>query len=184
MGAAGVKRVAAGLLVLAAASGCSGQQPPATPAAPSQAPAAIDGRARAAQILASLPGLAPVAGRNDRLGPVTPWQAWFAGPELRLIEERPDGRDGAEPNRYYFERGKFFYFAGEQPAAVAGGPSGAAPRASVVVEFRDGQVLRAVRLEHYGEVRLEPEESAAIRARAAELASAARDERSATAPGR
>lgn len=180
MGAAGVRRAAAGLLVLAAASGCGGRHPPAAPAAPSQS-AAVDGRARAAHILASLPGLAPVTGRNDRLGPVTLWQAWFAGPELRLIEERPAGRAAAEPNRYYFERGEFFYYAGEQPATVAGGDSGAAPRASVVVEFRDGQVLRAVRLEHYGEVRLEPEESAAIRARAAELASAARDERSAAA---
>jgi hypothetical protein len=158
------------------AAGCS-RPPPAAPVAPAAAPTAS---ARAAAIRASAARLPSVAGHRDGPGGDAAWRAYFDGAELALLEESV--ADPPRPpleNRYYFEHGALFYFTGEQPAEAGSGAEGTAPRAPLVAEFQGVQATRAVRSEHYGPVPLAPERVAAIARRAAELASAARDERSA-----
>ena len=176
-----MRRVAVGVLMFVAIAGCGEQRPPPPPPAPPPSAAVPDGSARAERIRASTPGLVSVEGRNDRPGAVALWHGWFDGPELKLIEERPAGRDAAHPNRYYFEHDRLFYYDGEQQAAADSGATSPAPRATVLAEFGGRQVLRAVRIEHYGAIRLLPGESTAIWTRAAELASAAHDLHAATA---
>jgi len=172
------------LTVVLVLAGCGRAPPGRAPAAPTPAGAlasAPAADARAAAIRAAAPGLASLAGRRDAPGLDASWRAYFAGEELRLIEESV--ADPPRPpleNRYYFEHGALFFFTGEQPAEAGGGAGGAAPRAALLAEFRGAEAARAVRIEHYGAVRLAPERVVAIARRAAELASAARDERSAT----
>jgi hypothetical protein len=160
-------------------AGC-GQRPPGggAPATPAAAPAAAAARADA--IRAAAAGLPSVTGNRDGPGGTATWRAFFAGDDLRLLEESlADPPRPPLENRYYFERGELFYYAGEQAAQAGGGAEGAAARVPVLAEFQGARALRAVRIEHYGEVRLEPAPVEALQRRAAELASAARDEHSA-----
>jgi len=162
-----------------AAVGC-GRQPPAPAAAPAAPPAASNAAARAAAIRGRSTTLLSVTGHRDTLGIDATWRGYFDGNELVLLEERR--ADPPRPpleNRYFYEHGTLFYFLGEQPAERAGGAAGPAPRAPLRAEFDGLRAVAAVRIEHYGEVRLTPAEIATIQKRAAELASAARDEQSA-----
>jgi hypothetical protein len=163
------------------AVGCSRPPPPAaasvTPAAaPAAAPAAS---VRADAIRSAATRLPNVSGHRDGPGGAAQWKATFAGDELTLIEESV--ADGPRPpleNRYYFERGTLFYFTGQQAAAPGGGAEGPGARVPLTAEFRGLQPVSAVRIEHYGPVPLAAARIQQIAARAAELASAARDERS------
>jgi len=167
------------MLVLGAllATGC-GQRPPAPPAPPPSAPPPASARADA--IRAATGGQAAVEGRRDRAdGPAT-WRALFAGDAPALVEESVAVPGGAPfVNRYYYEHGALFYYAGEQAAESGSGAAGPFARVAVQAEFDGARVLRAVRLEHYGAVPLPPALARAIAARGAELAAAARDEHSA-----
>jgi hypothetical protein len=162
-------------------AGCGQRPPPAAappPAAPPAAPAAA--RVRAQAIAAAVAGRPSVDGHRDGPGGDAAWRAFFAGDELALIEERV--ADPPRPpleNRYYFENGTLFYFAGQQTAEPGSGADGAAARVPVLAEFHGAQATSAVRIEHYGAVPLAPGRVATIAARAAELAAAARDEHSA-----
>ncbi|HXQ63238.1 MAG TPA: hypothetical protein VN787_00160 [Steroidobacteraceae bacterium] len=167
-----------GILVLAAAiAAASAQTPPAPEAARQRPPtaAAATGAARAAVIDAAAAGYRRVTWRRDLAPGSSTLVGYFDGGELRLIDETA-ARPGAPSlrNRYYFVNGALFYFSGEQPVtAVGAGSAGIAPRVPVRAEFRGAMTLSAVRIEHYGEVRLDPAATSAIRRRAATLASAA-----------
>ncbi len=135
---------------------------------------------RAAAIRAAAARLPSVTGHRDGPAGEAAWRAFFDGAELALLEESV--ADPPRPpleNRYYFEHGALFYVEGEQAAEPGSGAEGVAPRVPVVAEFRGVRATRAVRIEHYGPVPLAPDRVQAIQRRAAELASAARDERSA-----
>ena len=156
-------------------AGCSRPPPAAVAAASPQ-----EASARAAAIEAAASRLTSVVGHRDGPGGDATWRAFFDGSELTLLEESV--ADAPRPpleNRYYFDKGALFYFAGQQAAEPGGGAEGVAPRIPVVAEFRGLQATRAVRIEHYGPVPLAAERAQGIARRAAELAAAARDERSA-----
>jgi hypothetical protein len=167
------------ILGLALAAGVAGAatEPPASRAAEHAASTAA---ARADAIRAAARRLPSVKGRRHDPAGDTSWRASFDGDELAMIEESvPDGPRPALRNRYFFEHGVLFYFSGEQAAATASGAQGPAPRVPVVAEFQGARAVSAVRIEHYGEVPLEPARVAAIRELAAELANAARGARTA-----
>jgi len=166
------------LLGLAGFAGC-GRSPP-TPPSPPAAATAADAHARAQQLRAGLPGMKSVHGRRQWPGRASAYQAYFEGRTLRYLEETATDAGGQFQNHYYFEATGLFYYTGEQAAAADSGAMGPAPRVPVIVEWRGAEVVRAVRIEHYGEVPLAAAELAAIRRRAAELASAASDELTAT----
>ena len=155
---------------------CSRSPPPA-PAA--RAPD-VRAEARAAAIRADASRLPSVAGHRDGPAGDAAWRAYFDGTELALLEESiADPPRPPLETRYYFEKGALFFVEGQQAAERGSGAEGVAPRVPLVAEFRGAQATRAVRIEHYGPVPLAPDRVQAIQRRAAELASAARDERSA-----
>jgi hypothetical protein len=175
-----VHRILRLILICALPLAACGQRPPPAAAPLPKVAAPVAASARAAALAAAAAGLPSVAGHRDGPDGTAAWRAFFAGDELTLLEESV--ADPPRPpleRRYYFEHGALFYFAGQQAAEPGSGADGAAARVPVQAEFRGPQATRAVRLEHYGAVPLAPERVAAIAARAAELASAARDERSA-----
>jgi len=164
-------------LALAAGSASAAPEPPASRAAER---AASPAAARADAIRAAAARLPSVRGRRHDATGDTSWRASFDGEELTMIEESvPDAPRAPLRNRYYFEHGVLFYVSGEQAAATASGATGPAPRVPVVAEFQGARPVSAVRIEHYGEVKLEPARIAAIQQRAAELANAARAARAA-----
>ncbi|MBS0376030.1 MAG: hypothetical protein JSR73_15730 [Proteobacteria bacterium] len=159
------------------AAGC-GQRPPAPPAAAPPAP--LPASARADAIRAAASGQPAVEGRRDRADGAATWRAVFAGDAPALVEESVAVPGGAPyVNRYYYEQGALFYYAGEQAAEAGSGAAGPFARVAVQAEFDGARARRAVRLEHYGPVPLPPALAQAIAARGAELAAAARDEHSA-----
>ncbi|HXQ32094.1 MAG TPA: hypothetical protein VN790_09045 [Steroidobacteraceae bacterium] len=172
------------ILVLAAAvASAHGQTAPPAQPARQGSPAAATGEARAAAFDAAAPGYRQVRWHRDLASGQGACVGYFDRGELRLIEETV-ARPGAPSlsNRYYFERGALFYFSGEMPAtAVGAGPAAVAPRVAVRAEFRGAATLSAVRIEHYGEVRLDPAAIADIRRDAATLATATAAERAAPA---
>jgi hypothetical protein len=163
-----------------AAAGCGPKAPaPAAPAPPPAAPPTA--AARAAAIRARSATLASVTGHRDTEGLDATWRGYFDGNALLLLEEsRADRPRPPLQHRYFYERGTLFYYLGEQPAEAQSGATGPAPRAALRAEFDGLRAVAAVRIEHYGEVRLTPAEIGAIQRRAAELASAAANEHAAT----
>lgn len=140
------------------------------------------GAARVAALEAAAAGYRQVTWRRELVSGQTTYVGYFDRGQLRFIDETI-AREGASPvrNRYYFENGVLFYFTGELPAGALGaGPAAVAPRVPVRAEFRGAETLYAVRIEHYGEVKLHPAAVADIRRRAATLARAATAERDAT----
>jgi hypothetical protein len=153
---------------------CGGRAPPA-PAAPS-APA--DAAARAAALEAAAPGLQKVDGRWQRGAEPSNYSAYFDHGQLRYLDERVQPPRGApRRNRYYFDDGGLFYFAGEVAAGdIGGGATALGATVPVQAEFAGAKIVSALRIEHYGAVRLEPAQAAEIRRQAAELASLASTE--------
>ena len=159
-------------------AGCSRAPPAGAPGAPAPAQARAETRAR--EIRDAATRLPSVDGHRDGPAGDAAWRAFFDDSGLVLLEESV--ADPPRPpleNRYYFRDGALFYVEGQQAAERGSGAEGVAPRVPVVAEFHGVQATRAVRIEHYGPVPLAPERVQAIARRAAELASAARDERSA-----
>jgi hypothetical protein len=166
------------VLILLLLAGCGQRHSAPAPAgATASASPKATAETRAQHLLAECATVRRVVGSRDIGGEAIRWRACFRGDELQLLEERASsGTEHSRESRYYFDGGALFYFAGERAAVPAGGATGPESIAPVIIEFRGAQVIRAVRLEHYGEVRLAPDEPAQIRRRAAELVSAARDQ--------
>jgi hypothetical protein len=157
----------------AAASGALGSA-----AAAATAPAAE----RAALIRASAAQWPKVEGRWTRGDSDSRYVAYFDGGELRYLEESLSMGDyGSRQNRYFYEGGALFYYAGEKSSDVPGstGPGGLPPVVPVIAEFRGPDVVRGVAREHFGEKKLEPMIVEGIRRHSAVLAGAAQDEWSA-----
>jgi hypothetical protein len=157
-----------------AAASAEGAGPAAAPSAP--------GAERADVIRASAAQWPKVEGRWTRGDADSRYVAYFDGGELRYLEENMSMGDyGSRQNRYYYEGGALFYYAGEKSSDVPGstGPGGLPPVVPVVAEFRGPDVVRGVAREHFGEKKLEPAIVDGIRRHAATLAGAAQDEWSA-----
>jgi hypothetical protein len=161
------------LLSALLSGGCDGRQAAAPPGAPAPPPAA---EARAAALEAAAPALEKLDGHWQRGEEPSTFAAYFERGQLRFLDERvAPPRAAPRRNRYYFENGRLFYFAGEVPAAatVGGGADARAALVPVSAEFSGQRALSAVRIEHYGPVPLTLPESAAILRQAGELASVA-----------
>ena len=155
---------------------------PARMAAASQAPAT--GSARAAALEAALPGLMKVDTHREQGTSRTQISGYFDKSDLQVLDETVTGQ--GQPtihNRYYYDGGVAFYFRGEALAGkIGGGPGGMGATVPLRAEFQGARVLFAVRVEHYGDVKLEPAAIEAIRRHGAELASAVVSEESAPKP--
>ena len=167
------------MLALLGMVACGRAPPPSAPAEPgASAPSAATAPAttRAAAIEAAIAGYETVRGHWERGAERSSYAAYFESGRLRYLDETV-AVPGAAPrrNRYYYENGVLFYIAGEVHAAsvVGGGVGAVAPSVPVRAEFHGTKTLAAVRVEHYGEVKLAPGEVEALRRQAAELASAA-----------
>ena len=103
------------------------------------------------------------------------FQACFRGTALLAIEEQPAGKPRPPRLRYFYADGRPAALRGEHPpAAAAAAGAGAASVVPVAIDWReDGVASRAVRTEHFGEVRLADAEVRAALARAEALARAA-----------
>jgi hypothetical protein len=157
---------------------CGRQKPPVLPVA-------AGGSARAAALRAAAPGLTALHGRWDEPGSRSEYTAYFSAGRLGYLDERQRlAPSGSLHNEYFFDGGALFYFAGELPATAGfgGGPDAVGPVVASLAEFRGAQVLRAVRIEHFGEVPLDAATIGAIRRHAAALAGAAATERAAELP--
>jgi len=173
----------AAILLLAVAAASAGAESPSLAAservAAATAPRAT-GAARAAALDAAASGYQQVAWQRELPTGRSACVGYFDHGALRLIAETTTGT-ARLTNRYYYENGALFYFAGELPAATGTGTIAVAPRIPVRAEFRGTITLAAVRVEHYGEVKLGLAEISDIRRRAAALARAAIAERTAAA---
>lgn len=159
---------------------CGGRAPPASapaaPGAPAPGAATAPAATRAAAIEAAAAADETVRGHWERGAERSTYAAYFEHGQLRYLDETVAVPGApARHNRYYYENGVLFYLAGEVRAAtvVGGGPGAVAPSVPVHLEFHGTKTLAAVRVEHYGEVKLAPAEVEALRRQAAELASAA-----------
>lgn len=155
--------------------------PAATAAAP---PAPVAGASRAAALEAALPGFMKVDTHRDQGSSRTLLSGYFDKSDLKVLDETVTGQGQATlHNRYYYDGGVAFYFRGEAPAGkIGGGPGAMGATVPLRAEFQGARVLFAVRVEHYGEVKLEPAAIEAIRRQAAELASVVVSEESAPKP--
>jgi hypothetical protein len=187
-----VRAIRAGLRVMAAAAVAATMATtaatvaaPTAPAAPATAAPAADAPrpkgapARAAALAAASAAWPKVAGHWLHGDTDSRFTAWFQDGELRYLEEVVVRHGAASLHgRYYFEHDALFYYSGESPAgtAVGGGATAMAARVPVMVEFEGAQLRRAVRVEHYGEVRLDAAAVIELKRRAAALARVARDE--------
>jgi hypothetical protein len=171
------------------AGGASGAAAPTTPSAASAAggagaaaAASAPASERADVIRTSAAQWPKVEGRWTRGDSDSRYVAYFDGGELRYLEENLSMGDyGSRQNRYFYEGGALFYYAGEKSSDVPGstGPGGLPPVVPVVAEFRGPEVVRGVAREHFGEKKLDPAIVEGIRRHAAVLAGAAQDEWSA-----
>jgi hypothetical protein len=166
------------ICISATLAGCGRQKPPVSPLA-------ADASARAAALRAAAPGLVALHGRWDEPGSRSEYTAYFSAGRIGYLDERQRvAPSGSLHNEYFFDDGALFYFSGELPATAGfgGGPDAVGPVVASLAEFRGAQVLRAVRIEHFGEVPLDAATIGAIRRHAAALAGAAANERAAELP--
>ena len=125
----------------------------------------------AARVIASCAHVVPVTG-SDASGR---FRACFQGGDLVYVEERAAGVPKGQVIRYVYDQGARVYYKTESaPHATGGGAGAGATRVPVTIEWSPaGEVRRAVRLEHYGEVKLAPDFVVAVRARGDALKAAA-----------
>jgi hypothetical protein len=113
--------------------------------------------------------LASVKGELE-LGPEhSSYSAYLQGEAVVYIDERVTTADHrTRHRRYYFDNGAIYYYEAELAAhAVGGGASATGPSVPVQVEWNGmGQAVKAVRMEHYGPVKLDPPSITAITTRA------------------
>ena len=184
----GVAMVA--LTAIALGLGACGERTPPAAARPKASSPAIapappaSGAARAAALEAALPSLMKVDSHREQGASRTLISGYFDKSDLKVLDETVTGQGLATiHNRYYFDGGVAFYFRGEAPAGkIGGGPGAMGSTVPLRAEFAGARVLSAVRVEHYGEVKLEPAAIEAIRRQGAELASAVISEESAPKP--
>lgn len=167
-----------------AAAGAPATSPATAGAAAATASAAAEVPAaeRAEIVRASAAQWPKVEGRWTRGDTDSRYVAYFDGGELRYLEEDMSMGDyGSRRNRYFYDGGALFYYAGEKSSDVPGstGPGGLPPVVPVVAEFRGPEVVRAVAREHFGEKKLDAAIVEGIRRHSAALAGAAQDEWSA-----
>ena len=126
----------------------------------------------AARVIASCAHVVPVTG-SDASGR---FRACFQGGDLVYVEERAAGVPKGQVIRYEYDQGALVYYKTESaPHATGGGAGAGATRVPVTIEWlATGEVRRAVRQEHYGEVRLAADVVAAAHARGLALAALAR----------
>ena len=181
--------VAAMTIVALGVVSCGERPPPA--AATGQAPlpataaaAPLSPAARAAALQAALPSLMKVDSHREQGTSRTLLSGYFDKSDLKVLDETVTGQGLATiHNRYFYDGGLAFYFRGEAPAGqIGGGPGAMGATVPLRAEFAGARVLSAVRIEHYGEVKLEPAAIDAIRRQGAELASAVISEESAPKP--
>ncbi len=141
-------------------------------AATGSAQQATPSEAHAAQVIASCAHGAPVTG-SDAQGR---FRACFQAGELAYVEERANGAPKGKVMRYVYEQGALVYFRTDAAPQGPGGASAAgAATVPVTIEWTaSGEVRRAVRLEHFGEVRLGADVVGATYARGVTLAGLAR----------
>lgn len=140
----------------------------AVPSPPAAAPGPTpESRAHATRTQASK--LASVKGELE-LGPEhSSYTAYLQGEAVVYVDERVTTADHrTRHRRYYFDNGAIYYYDAEVAAhAVGGGASATGPSVPVQVEWNSmGQAVKAVRIEHYGPVKLDPPSITAITTRA------------------
>lgn len=155
------------LAVLSVPEGAQTQAPP--PAA-----AAVSAETRAALVRKRAAHDPHVQGKLT-LGPeLASYRAAVEDGRAVFVEERVTvPQRSPRINRYYFAQGVPFFYSGEVPAgsALPGGPAATSPTLAVIVEWNEaGQTVRALRMEHYGPVKLDDATVAALRSRARLLA--------------
>ncbi len=126
---------------------------------------------RAARVIATCAHAPPVTGQDAK----GRYRACFQGGELVYVEEQPAGAAKGAAARYLYEHGVLVYYRTEvAPHGTGGGTSADAATVPATIEWSaTGEVLRAVRAEHYGEVKLAPDVVLAARARGDALRAAA-----------
>ena len=182
--------IAAMTFVALGVASCGERAPPAAATGkaplPAMAPAAapLSPATRAAALEAALPSLMKVDSHRDQGASRTLLSGYFDRSDLKVLDETVSGQGLATiHNRYFYDGGLAFYFRGEAPAGkIGGGPGAMGATVPLRAEFAGSRVLSAVRIEHYGEVKLEPAAIDAIRRQGAELASAVISEESAPKP--
>jgi hypothetical protein len=155
------------LAILSVPEGAQTEAPP--PSVP-----AVAGETRAALVRKRAAHDPHVQGKLTLGADLATYRAALEAGKAVYVEERVAvPQRAARVNRYYFAQGVPFFYRGEVPAGVAlpGGPTASAPTLAVVVEWNEaGQPVRALRMEHYGPVKLDDATVAAIRSRARLLA--------------
>jgi nitrous oxide reductase accessory protein NosL len=162
------------LIALAAVAACA-----VAGAAPAGSPATLSAESRAHNTRAQVGKLPSVKGELQ-LGPEhSSYVAYLQGEAVVYVDERVTGSDRrSRHRRYYFDNGALYYYEAETAApAVGGGATATAPSVPVQVEWNSaGQAVRALRTEHYGPVKLDPQSVNAIVARAALLSKLATEQ--------
>jgi hypothetical protein len=133
---------------------------------------AVSAEYRAHGTRAQAKGLPSVKGELE-LGPEhSSYTGYLHAGVVVYVDERVTGSDRhTRHRRYYFDNGALYYYEAEAAAtAVGGGPTATGPTVPVQVEWNSaGQAVRALRIEHYGPVKLDSQAVSAIVARAALL---------------
>ena len=178
MPCAAVPHMAVVVSILLLAAACSKSPPPAPAPAPRPPATAAEFAAGLEQRLGSLP---PVAGTWEQGDARSQYRAWFEHGQLAwLSEERSQGEYGRGSHQYYFRDGVLYYYRALENRTLTTGPAaGGSVDSRVEVEFNHGSAVRATRLAHEGEIRLDAAAVAAIVKHATLLAEAAADEYSA-----
>jgi hypothetical protein len=157
--------VLAAIVLLAVAGAAASSAAPASAVAASAESRAHRTRAQAKQ-LASVKG-------ELQLGPEhSSYTGYLQGEAVVYVDERVTGSDRRlRHRRYYFDGGALYYYEADTAATtVGGGVSATDTSVPVQVEWNSaGQAVKAVRLEHYGPVKLDAQSVNAIVQRAALL---------------
>jgi hypothetical protein len=163
-----VRRLALTAIALCAMAGAN---PPRSPAGSAESRA--HGTRAQAQHLASVKGELQLGADRSR------YTGYVQGEAVVYIDEGVTGSDHhTRHRRYYFDNGALYYYEAEIAAtAVGGGSSATNASVPVQVEWNSaGQAVTALRLEHYGPVKLDPEAVNAITSRAALLSKLATEQ--------
>jgi len=144
---------------------------PAAPAASAEV-RAHGTRAQAKQL--------PTVKGELQLGPEhSSYVGYLQGEAVIYVDERVTGADRhSRHRRYYFDNGALYFYEAEAAAtAVGGGATATGPSIPVQVEWNSaGQAVKALRMEHYGPVKLDPQAINAIVARAGLLSKLATEQ--------
>jgi hypothetical protein len=153
-------------LAALALSAVAGAAPP-SPVSGSAAAAAAESRAHGTRSQAKQ--LPSVKGELKLGSEHSSYTGYLQGEAVVYVDERVTGSDRhTRHRRYYFDNGALYYYEAEAAAtSVGGGATATGPSVPVQVEWNSaGQAVRALRIEHYGPVKLDAQSVNAIVARA------------------